>query len=773
MAEFFEQLRKNPYIKKHLNWSMAICQHMMYLLIDEDRGEPILGERMLPWGAPDTAEYTKRIIRNLKSFENTDDLVLSYQIAAVDMESLARDYPQVADKMKEWHKKGRLDFVGGSFSQAHMQCIGSESNWRQFEWGTKLFRDMYNKQIKLYARQETGLHQQIPQILKNFGYEMIVMPQFPWAMEIVDGQFEIMSSHLGTAFIKEDEIVNALALDGTEIPAYLTGHIAAFNDSDPTHAQPVIPAQHAHNVFNVKRGISKDLYGPPVIWPYFPDLMEVDRKFYDEINEFCNLVQLEEAMLKRLAVAPPRAKAKVFSHWSYYEGEWAEELSRANKVGEEYALLLESMQAMVKLSGADCDKQEGIRAIWHTILKYQHHDVHWIAINDLRRKAINYLKEGLDKSSALMTEMAEGLVEKSDNSIAIFNHSPRPRRTMVEFSSGKAPAGSLSLQEFNGQCFGFADLPAGGFDSFELSDKSPCPSQKKNLPKEISTKNYQVQFSESGLMNQITTASGQDLLKTDNVPGGHLKAMIDENWFDNLSGECDFYTGEVCDILERKTLLDTIGVLERYYFFKNENVIKVELEFDFDGNTIGYYWLDETKLNVYYPTCGHEVYHDIPYGFVQARQNRPLFATNWLYCGGLVYINRGTVKHRVENDMIANVLAWGSKTFDNRIHFDFWTQKQQYDIRLYGKQKLEYYMIPYGDFDGSQIVRDVNDLISPVFITQGKGQKSFYDVLDNDLSTTAIFEREGQIWARGYKLPSENKSRYRDFEIFNGPLNKL
>jgi len=773
MSDGFEQLRKSPYLKQHLNWNMALCQHMMYLLIDEDRGEPILGERVLPWGAPNTAEYTKRIIRNLKSLENIEDLILNYQIAAVDMESLARDYPQVADKMKDWHKKGRLDFVGGSFSQAHMQCIGSESNWRQFEWGTRLFQDMYGKQIKLYARQETGLHQQIPQILKNFGYEMIVMPQFPWAMEIVGGEFEIMSSHQGTSFIKEDEFVNALALDGTEMPAYLTGHIASFNDSDPIHAQPVIPAQHAHNVFNVKRGISKDLYGPPVIWPYFPDLMEVDREFYEEINEFCTLVQLEEAMLKRLAIAPPRAKAKVFSHWSYYEGEWAEELARTNKAAEENALLLESMQAMAKLNGIDSNNEEDIKAIWHTILKYQHHDVLWIAVTDLRRKAINYLKAGLDKDSEMMSEMAESLVEISDNSIAIFNSSPRPRRAMVEFSSGKVPTESLSLQEFNGKCFGFADLPAGGYDSFELSDKSACLSQKQTLPKKISTKYYQVQFSDTGLIDQIITTGGQRLLKADNGPGGRLKAMINDNWFDNLNGACDFYTGDVCYILERKTVLDTIPVLERYYFFKNENVIKVELEFDFDGNTIGYYWLDETKLNVYYPTCGHEVYHDIPYGFVQARQNRPLFATNWLYCGGLVYINRGTVKHWVKDDVIANVLAWGSKTFDNRIHFDFWTQKQQYDIRLYGKQNIEYFLIPSGTFNGSQIVHDVNDLVFPVFSAKGKGQKSFYKSTNNDLAVTAVFEKDGQVWGRGYKLPSENKSRYRDFEIFNCPLNEL
>ena len=147
--------------------------------------------------------------------------------------------------------------------------------------------------------------------------------------------------------------------------------------------------------------------------------------------------------------------------------------------------------------------------------------------------------------------------------------------------------------------------------------------------------------------------------------------------------------------------------------------------------------------------------------------------TNWIYCGGLVYINRGTVKHWVRDGLIANVIAWGGKTFDNRIHFDFWTRESRYDLCLYGKQKIEYYLIAYGQFDGNRIVQDVNNIISPVFVTEGRGQKSFYEVADKDIAVTAVFEKDGQIWVRGYKLPSENKSRYRDFEIFNRPLSDI
>ena len=40
-----EKLKKDPFVKEHFGWKLAFCQHPMYLLIDEDRGEPTVGER--------------------------------------------------------------------------------------------------------------------------------------------------------------------------------------------------------------------------------------------------------------------------------------------------------------------------------------------------------------------------------------------------------------------------------------------------------------------------------------------------------------------------------------------------------------------------------------------------------------------------------------------------------------------------------------------------------------------------------------------------------
>ena len=135
----------------------------------------------------------------------------------------------------------------------------------------------------------------------------------------------------------------------------------------------------------------------------------------------------------------------------------------------------------------------------------------------------------------------------------------------------------------------------------------------------------------------------------------------------------------------------------------------------------------------------------------------------------MVYVNRGTVKHRVENGTIANVLAWGDNQFTNRLHWD-WIEYTQYDIRLYGKHKIEYYILPLNHSDGNKICQMVGELISPVFITTGGGEKSFYSQREKSQLVTSVFKNDEGIWIRGYHLPENGAA---DWKIFNMALENL
>jgi len=200
----------------------------------------------------------------------------------------------------------------------------------------------------------------------------------------------------------------------------------------------------------------------------------------------------------------------------------------------------------------------------------------------------------------------------------------------------------------------------------------------------------------------------------------------------------------------------------------------VELHFDFHGDEVGYFHLEESKINVYYPSTGSEVFHDVPFGYLEARQNEHLVATNWLFCGGLVYANRGTIRHWVRDGVIANTLAWGGTKFTNRIHYKWWMDRSgPYDLRLYGKHRIEYWLLPLGAFDGPRVVREVEALTAPLFLAAGSGERSLYEIEDDRLEVTSLYEKDGRVWVRGYQMPGAGPGRFRDWEIFNQPLQTL
>lgn len=259
--ELLQEILSMPWAAKHFGLQIAYCQHPMYLIVDEDRGVPTVSERIPPWGAPDAATYVERIRRNLASLEKYPGLHLNYDFAAADIENIAQRFPDVVQEMKRKFDSGLLDFVNGSYAQAHLHVEGSEGNWRDFEIGLEVYERLFGKKVTVFACQETGLHEQLPQMLKKMGFEFIVAPQMPWFAEIVSGSFEFTACQpLGTTFIRNNEFVNAQALDGTTLPLYLTND----DESLPFSAS------------GRKRILDQDLYGPSPLSIYFPDMNEIN-----------------------------------------------------------------------------------------------------------------------------------------------------------------------------------------------------------------------------------------------------------------------------------------------------------------------------------------------------------------------------------------------------------------------------------------------------------------------------------------------------------------
>lgn len=751
----WDQIKKDPFTKEYFGWKLAFIQHPMYLLIDEDRGKPIVGERIPPWGANTASDYVDRVKRNLESLKKFRKLRLNYQWSAMELKSMTDRFPNVLESMRKHFDKGSLDFVDGTYSQAHLQVIGSESNWRQFEYGLIIYKNLFNKKVDVYARQETGWHLQLPQLLNKFDYKYAYLPTWPCIIEFTNGNFELLSTEGDYQPIAGNEFIESVGIDGSKIPTYLKQ--SAWNERRWDDYQ-------------------QDLYSGAKIWTVVPDMSEVDENTFNRYNSLFDFVLLGDAINERYQKAPPLAEAKVYTYWSYMEGVWAEELMRKNRSAEKWALFAEKVSTMGNLSGQVIRNKQGIKEIWKTILKSEHHDISWIEVTDLRRKSINNLDNSISDCKSMISEVANSLVEKDTNSMAVFNGLPYERNCLIELQ-GSRSLGTNEFQQFKHKSLGFVSSPAGGFRSFEIKNSFSGSKQSK-LPLDIKTDHYTVTLSKEGLVKQISTENSRKLLNTEDYLGGEISARISGEWVNNRSAEVNYYTGPVCSIIERSGLIGEIPVRELFYFFKKEPFIKVEIEFNFDANEVGNMWIDKTKLNIYYPTKSSttdstEIYHDIPFGYVKAKQDRPLFATNWLYTNGLVYVNKGTTKHWINNNVMANVVAWGGNHFSNRMHWKAWTSCPQYDLRLYGKQKIEYYLIPCDRFDAAKIIHTVDRIIAPVYLSKGKGENSFYQVKNKDLKITAVYSKENNVWLRGYKIPSNDKARFRDFEIFNIKLEDI
>jgi hypothetical protein len=755
----YNDLFVNADVRNRFGWKLAICQHPMYLLIDEDRGEPIVGERVAPWGAPNAEEYVGRIIRNLASLKRFPDLKISYEFSGAEVEGIAEKFPDVVREMKARYDKGQLDFVNGTFAQPHLHTVGSESNWRQFEFGLGVYKKLFGKDVKVYQEQETSVHQQLPQILKKFGYEFMVLPDFRWMLSIKDANVTVDGGacHGVSVYLDSpDNFVSAAALDGTKLPTYFNTHASDHNDI--THM------------------IQKDMLHGQKTWIMNPDMIEVNDDEYKDMTSVFKHVLLEKSLEEEYKSGAPHYEAALYSTWSYVEGVWAEELLRRNKEAEEHAVLAENLCCLAGLMGKDQNYKNDLAKIWHDILKYQHHDVSWIEVTDLRQKAVNILGQGLALSRSLAGKAAAALMlinakGKDDaSSYTLFNVLAHKRIAVAEINSPvKAGTG---FQKYAGRNIGTAELGAFSAKSFS-ADGSASDSKAAALPGLISTPAYTVTLSPEGLIKQLN-AKDRDLLKDGEYLGGELRCIADGMRHSNKNAECAYFTGPVFDVVERSHKIANIPIKETYFYFKTAPYIKVEIEFDFNGNEIGNFWADYSKINVYYPTTGNEYYHDIPFGFQKGKIGEPAYAMNWVYSGGLVYINRGNIKCWVKDGVISNMLAWGGQHFDNRQHFGWTEQSTKYDLRLYGKRKIEYWLYPAGDFDGGKISVAAEGMTFPIYAAPGKLDARFIEGLDETLMVTTLHEKDGKVYARGWKAPGLAKvpggTQLIDFEIFDLPL---
>ena len=674
------------------SWIWVCIQHPMPLLV-QDRGKPDVLERIPPWGDPDLQSYLKKFDDVFDSLEQYPDFRMDFEISAREMEDVAEEEPRIVERMKKLIAAGKLGLVGGDYSQAHYHVYGGESCLRQISMGLEIFRRMFDFPVDIFFHQETGIHEQLPQILSAFGFKIAVPPRFPWAIKFLGGQSPELTSHYGTLFfVNGDEFAEWQGLDGSRIPMYLPMPA-------PSHSEEIIEVFQKHGNPEVRKEIFEGGPSPyeqfmelerqknPVTIPPIlienPDMKRFDSEYFRKRSEHCRFVLMGQALKERLEEVPPRSAAALYAYWSYIEGVWAEQLSRTNKKAEQAAAQAETLYWMSKFLTGKGEKdapaagpalllkevKEKLERIWKLILSSQHHDIYWIETTDIKRRALKWLDEAIRTSDELAlsamerisgrTESHESTNEAAKQEILLlFNTTPHRRSGTLLAEINDKEADGFKLFGLDGtgvdsQLVTIAvgdsvvdrrllvrdTVPGLGYVAYSLGRAEAADSPSPFKDKFIRFENdiFQLEVNRDATFRSVFLKEARkEMLSTRCYLGNEIQGLLNgTNWIGNRDADCSawYQSGVLADILRSEYRMGPVQVWQHVLLYKSEGRIDFLLTLDFGdkGIAIGNFWNDVEKLNVFWPLAFEaSVFHDIPFGVVRAREKRPLYCINWI-----------------------------------------------------------------------------------------------------------------------------------------------
>lgn len=780
---------------------MALAQHPMYFIIKEDT---TCAERTPPWGAPSTDEYALRLERNLNSLERYPDCSFGYEWSAYEIELLATEYPKVFAKMTELARLGRTAFYNGTYAQPHLQTLSSESCYRQFELGVKVYRELCDSQPTVYAHQEASVHDQVPQLLRAFGISFAVTPGFLSNINWIDGGECVVRGGVGPAFVQGSEFVDWVGLDGTTVPLYLSERNESSSDQDSVTDERILGF----------------LAAPPLLVGV-PDLIEVDDKWMAQWKDV-ELVLLEDALERRLREAPSMGRVRFSSDWSYIEGIQAEALSRANLDAERALLQRDAVEVIASAleteystahHGAAGDGKIAEQR-WKRLLACQHHDVYCFCGPEIKAKAVGWLGELSREADAESFEVATGIARdaqapaEADEAIAVIGTVAAATQAVVE-TSLEEPVASLRdsggnevpfecHQETDGFVVRFLATCNGvGFAAYAATRGRSEPASLRSLEGPYRFESHQfnaVTEPDATISSLVERTTGRELLDV-SAGGGNLVTATDSRGLspkgaqpgrENLwtppergpdlrfvpNAPATIREGELCSLISvTGSIGDETAASATIKLTRGLAAIDIVWTFEFAGASIGTFFDDETKLQVEWP-CSFtpQITHDIGFGATNKREQRWFTPAGWTDLSdgvvGLAYLHSGTPKHWMVNNTLHNLFGWGEHTdaIGNRCSRHNWMKV--FDQRLRGSHVIRSRIIPHaGDWRVAALPSASASFLNPPLVVTSfpaggassddaashSGETTVLSSGDPDLIVTSIMPRGDTIVARLYR----------------------
>ncbi len=777
---------KKNYLETY-HWKWVCVQHPM-ILLSGDMSQPRALETVEPWGAGDIPGYCHKMYEVLKKMDESPEMKADFDMSAKEVMIFFEHEPEGKALMKKLYEEGKLGITGTDYSQSHFGTARSESSLREIRMGAEIFEKELGIVTDTFCRQEMGLFENLPQLLKAFGVTKSACFRFPVAFEYLElPTLEMISSHGRLSFVNHETMANWCGLDGTCIPMYMplvdTGltqdfeAVEVFKSVSRPEFLDIFPGSTPIvREYPMESEEVKGMYRNGSIVIQVPDLIEVDDDYLKPRLKTGSLWRLTDALDEEMKHVTKMPKIHYYTYWSYAEGGFGEQMFKIYRACEEKLLAAESLQAIAAACGLPF-KFDAYSA-WDKLLTAQHHDINWVDHKELRGRAVQWCEEAEDMAVAFISQVGAAIAEKlgeqsTKEAVAVFNTLPITRTAYV-----KVPVQGEGYCVFDDKG---CELPAQMDDDKLIiqvtMDGLGCCGYRLEeaeikAEKIVQQEAYQFEndvmrvtvLPDGRLTSLYSKKRGEQLEGYGNVVSGRL--IYDENKYRVISNE-----GAAKEMMIIKgALYDKVlvqGMIEDIPYAMtirlphgNSSEITFDLDLAFNSHEIGDMVHDESKLNLYWNLSKEpeEILIDEPFGYTKARPNRPLlvanFLTAWNGKDGVMFQHSGMPKSWISGNQLVTQLAWGSDIIFNRMPF-FWNSMQYFDMRLDGAMHYSYAISIVEDTTIPAMFEASNNRTTSLVAvptTQVFSEKTLLKLNTNALVPTAVEEKNGEITVRMYEI---------------------
>jgi hypothetical protein len=229
--------------------------------------------------------------------------------------------------------------------------------------------------------------------------------------------------------------------------------------------------------------------------------------------------------------------------------------------------------------------------------------------------------------------------------------------------------------------------------------------------------------------------------------------------------------GAVYDVITCRGKFDKSFYRKEIRAYKKIPRIDFTTTFNFHHQQIGNGFLDEKKLCTTWPARNLKmIKHDIPFGTVEGRKSRPLFALNWIHCeldsnAWFTILPRGKIKFFEKDGILYNLLAWGDEGVDYmRVGGECAPEIMQgsFDLKMDGEHRFEYSLYIHDSKPSMSDLFHISSAYTRPFRSRFSDVqlKPMEDVIlqlkNGNVSSTSIFREGRQIKCRFFECGGES-----------------